>query len=61
MPDYNEVEVLKQALKIACERIADGPQRYHEANTPEGWCDVFVQRAKHRIDAFEHPIVVNAA
>lgn len=61
MSSYDEIQVLKQALKIACERIANGPQKYYEANTPEGWTEVFVQRAKSRIDDFEYPIVVNAA
>jgi len=31
---------------LACERIADGPQEYHEANTPDGWADVFIDAAR---------------
>jgi len=40
------VEVLRKALALACARIADGPQKYHEANTPEGWAEVFVAAAR---------------
>lgn len=40
------VEIYKRALLLACERIADGPQQYHEANTPEGWAELFVQAAR---------------
>lgn len=36
---------LRAALLLACERIADGPQEYHEANTPEGWVDVYMEEA----------------
>ncbi len=40
-----EVEILKAALMLACERIADGPQEYHEANTPDGWARVYIEHA----------------
>ena len=36
-------ELLEGALLLACERIADGHQQYHEANTPDGWAKVFVE------------------
>ena len=38
-------EVLKRALELACERIADGPQEYHEAATPDQWMDRYVLQA----------------
>jgi len=38
-------EMLDRALALACKFIADGPQQYHEANTPEGWARVFLQAA----------------
>lgn len=39
-------EVLEQALLLACQRIADSAQTYEEANTAEGWCEVFIQKAE---------------
>ena len=38
--------IQSRALLLACERIADGPQEYHEANTPEGWAEVFMEAAR---------------
>jgi hypothetical protein len=38
-------KILRTALLIACERIADGPQRYDEANTATGWAEVFQKAA----------------
>lgn len=38
-------DTLQKALMLACRRIADGPQEYHEANTPEGWFEVFTDAA----------------
>ena len=40
----NYCEKLELALRDACERIADMPQSYEEANTEEGWFDVFVNK-----------------
>lgn len=34
------------ALSMACRRIEDGPQEYHEANTGDGWMDVYLKRAE---------------
>jgi hypothetical protein len=38
--------ILKRALLLACERIADSPQSYEEANTPDGWFEEFTKRAE---------------
>ena len=38
-----DLETLKGALMRACERIADGPQEYHEAKTAEDWYDYFLK------------------
>ncbi len=40
------VEILQKALMLACERIADGPQGYYEANTVEGWAQHFIVEAR---------------
>jgi hypothetical protein len=42
----SRVEVLEQALMLACRRIADSGQSYEEANTPEGWRDVYLAAAE---------------
>lgn len=39
-------EVLEKALELACRRVADSPQRYEEANTAEGWYEVFIRQAE---------------
>lgn len=39
-------ETLRAALNLACERIADGPQDYSEANTAEGWAEKFIADAE---------------
>lgn len=39
-------QILQEALILACRRIADGAQAYHEANTPDGWAEVFVKAAE---------------
>ena len=39
-------ETSEKALRLACNCIADGPQKYHEANTPEGWVSVFTLAAQ---------------
>jgi hypothetical protein len=36
---------LERALMLACERIADGPQTYGEADTAEGWLERFISQA----------------
>lgn len=41
----NNEKILREALVLACERIADGPQEYHEANTAEGWAERFINQA----------------
>jgi hypothetical protein len=41
----DRIHVLTMALSLACVRISDGPQEYHEANTPEGWRDHFIAKA----------------
>jgi len=38
-------EVLKRALLLACQRIADSSQVYEEVNTVDGWYEVFVRHA----------------
>lgn len=38
--------VLESALRMACQRIADGPQRFEEANTADGWARVFIAAAE---------------
>lgn len=43
--DSDRVATLQRALLLACDRIADGPQQYHEANTAEGWAEVFTDAA----------------
>lgn len=43
-PKISDV-TLRKALMLACERVADGPQLYHEANTPDGWADVYIAAA----------------
>lgn len=43
----SELETTKRALRLACERIADSDQTYEEANTSEGWEEVFISRAIH--------------
>ena len=40
----NECKELEGALYLACERIADGPQSYEEANTKEGWAHHFLTK-----------------
>lgn len=42
-----ERDVLRLALSLACARIADGPQTYSEANTPEGWAEVYIKEAEN--------------
>ena len=37
---------LEQALDMACERISDSGQEYHEANTKEGWKEYFIKEAQ---------------
>jgi hypothetical protein len=34
---------------LACQRIADGTQRYEEVNTADGWFELFIENAQ-----FEH-------
>lgn len=34
------------AFRLACERIADSGQAYEEANTPEGWMNLFLLQAR---------------
>lgn len=46
-------EVLQRALLLACDRIADGPQQYHEVNTPDGWADVFTEAAERGVTTDE--------
>lgn len=40
-----DLGIYKEALHLACVRIADGYQEYHEANTPEGWAQHFLDLA----------------
>jgi len=42
----NQTELYRQALMLACQRVADSPQKYHEANTAAGWRDVFIEAAR---------------
>ena len=39
--------ILRDALGLACARIADGPQEYHEANTAGGWAEKFICEAEN--------------
>ena len=52
------VEMLEKALELACERIADGPQSYEEANTALGWQNRFMSESKQYyqlpVRAIEH-------
>ncbi len=50
----NDIETLDRALMFACKRIADSDQTYEEANTPDGWRDVFIRRAEIERLADEH-------
>jgi hypothetical protein len=43
MSTQNRIEA---AFRLACSYIADGPQSYEEANTPEGWAGVFLDAAE---------------
>lgn len=40
------VEQIITALAVACHFVADAPQQYHEANTPDGWAMVFLEAAR---------------
>ena len=53
MPDTHSQEARPQsfneldaALRLACELLADGPQSKEEANTADGWRDVFLTAAR---------------
>jgi hypothetical protein len=39
-------EILKKALLLACQRIADNSQVYEEVNTADGWYQVFIKHAE---------------
>lgn len=41
-----ERDDLRTALRMACERIADGPQEYHEAKSAEDWAAEFLALAQ---------------
>ena len=41
----DRIGVLERALRLACERVADSPQTYEEANSADGWFRVFVAAA----------------
>lgn len=47
-----ELGITRRALALACERIADGPQQYAEANTPDGWQEVFTLQARLNVKLF---------
>ena len=38
-------EILKKALLLACQRIAESSQVYEEVNTADGWYEVFIKHA----------------
>ena len=38
--------VVTEALRLACERIADGPQTYEEANTADVWMARYLKEAE---------------
>jgi hypothetical protein len=42
---HGDVGNLMRALTLACARISDSDQTYEEANTSEGWADVFLTSA----------------
>jgi hypothetical protein len=39
-------EVIRKALLLACQRIADSSQFYEEVNTADGWYEVFIKHAE---------------
>lgn len=39
--------VQKRALELACERIADSDQKYHEATTGDEWVKRFMEEAQN--------------
>jgi hypothetical protein len=53
MPKTNDMggeglppEILKKALLLACQRIAENSQYYEEITTADGWYEVFVKHAE---------------
>ena len=38
-------EILKRALLLACQRIADSSRVYEEVSTVDGWYEVFITHA----------------
>ena len=44
--EKSKEEILKIALNMACERISDSGQEYHEAKTKKGWVNHYLKCAK---------------
>lgn len=49
-----EAKMANDALYLACQRISDSPQQYHEANSPNGWVNFFREKAAG--EDFVHPL-----
>ncbi len=42
----NKIEIVDKALELACMKISDSNQIYEEADTAEGWKNLFLTKAK---------------